>query len=63
MQEISKEQKNTFLNLFRGRQDVYATRWEKNNASGYMPAYVVDWKAYNKHKAQTKNCLKGNHLK
>ena len=27
-------------------------RWEKNEASGYMPAYEVDWKAYNKHKAR-----------
>lgn len=52
MPEISKKQKDIFTNLFRCREDVYATRWEKNNASGYTPAYEVDWKAYNKFKAQ-----------
>jgi len=48
MPEISKEQKDNYINLFRGREDEYATRWEKNNASSYTPAYEVDWKAYNK---------------
>ena len=55
MPEISKELKEVFFTLFRGRQDIYATRWEKNDTSGYMPAYQVDWKAYNKHKAQGGN--------
>lgn len=52
MSEISKEFKEVFFTLFQGRRDIYATRWEKNNTSGYMPAYQVNWKAYNKHKAQ-----------
>jgi hypothetical protein len=32
--------------LFRGRQDVYAVRWEKEGKSGYMPAYKVDWSVF-----------------
>ena len=40
-----------FKSLFRGRQDVYAVRWEKDGKGGYMPAYKVDWSDYNKHKA------------
>ncbi len=55
MAEISQTQKDIFIRLFQGRQDIYATRWEKNDTSGYMPAYEVDWKAYNKHKAQGGN--------
>ena len=41
-----------FKSLFRGRQDVYAVRWDKKGKSGYMPAYKVDWSDYNKHKAR-----------
>ena len=37
--------------LFRGRLDVYAERWEKEDKSGYMPAYNVDWSEYQVHKA------------
>ncbi len=40
-----------YKSLFRGRKDVYAERWEKDERSGYMPAYKVDWTDYNKHKA------------
>jgi len=40
-----------FKSLFQGRQDVYAVRWEKDGKSGYMPAYKIDWRDYNKHKA------------
>lgn len=40
-----------YKSLFRGREDVYAVRWEKEGRSGYMPAYKVDWTDYNKHKA------------
>jgi hypothetical protein len=33
-----------FRTLFRGREDVYATRWEgKNGRSGYSPACVREW--------------------
>ena len=37
--------------LFRGRQDIYAIRWEKDGKSGYMPAYKVDWSDYHKFKS------------
>ncbi len=40
-----------YNSFFRGREDVYAVRWEKGDRSGYMPAYEVDWNDYNKHKA------------
>ncbi len=36
-----------FRSLFRGRDDVYAIRWENaDGRSGYMPAADRDWKAY-----------------
>ncbi len=36
-----------FRNLFRGRDDVYAVRWENDDGrSGYMPKADRDWKAY-----------------
>lgn len=41
--------------FFKVGKIFYATRWEKNDASGYMPVYKVDGKAYNKHKAQGGN--------
>jgi superfamily II DNA or RNA helicase len=35
-----------FRSLFRGREDVYAIRWEgKGGKSGYSPAGVMDWRA------------------
>jgi len=35
-----------FRGLFRGREDVYAVRWEgKNGKDGYSPAGVMDWRA------------------
>jgi len=35
-----------FRNLFRGREDVFATRWEgKSGKSGYSPAGIMDWRA------------------
>ena len=35
-----------FRNLFRGREDVFAVRWEgKSGKSGYSPAGVMDWRA------------------
>ncbi|MFO7891028.1 MAG: DEAD/DEAH box helicase family protein, partial [bacterium] len=41
-----------YKSLFRGREDVYAVRWEKNGKSGYMPAYDVDWTNFDTHKAK-----------
>jgi superfamily II DNA or RNA helicase len=38
-----------FRSLFRGREDVYARRWENDDGRhGYAPAHVKDWKAINK---------------
>ena len=39
-----------FKSLFKGREDVFAIRWEKENKSGYMPAYFFDPYMYRKHK-------------
>ncbi|MGH9342333.1 MAG: TOTE conflict system archaeo-eukaryotic primase domain-containing protein [Terriglobia bacterium] len=37
-----------FRSLFRGREDVYARRWENSDGrSGYSPAALKDWKAIN----------------
>lgn len=37
-----------FRSLFRGREDVYARRWENpDGRSGYSPAALKDWKAIN----------------
>jgi hypothetical protein len=36
-----------FRSLFRGRNDVYAVRWESaDGRSGYMPKADRDWKSY-----------------
>lgn len=40
-----------FMSLFKGREDVFAIRWEKENRSGYTPAYDLDWNEFAKHKA------------
>ncbi|MFJ7733843.1 TOTE conflict system archaeo-eukaryotic primase domain-containing protein [Lysinibacillus sp. NPDC097231] len=46
---ITKEQKiqermKIYQNLFKGRTDIYAVRWEaKNGKSGYMPACENEW--------------------
>ncbi len=52
--------------LFKGREDVFALRWEKANKSGYMPAYSYDPYMYRLHKQRggtfkdykDKTCLK-----
>jgi hypothetical protein len=37
-----------FRNLFRGREDVYAVRWERaDGRKGYMPRSERDWRAFN----------------
>jgi superfamily II DNA or RNA helicase len=52
MSVVSKEQLRTYLSLFRGRQDVFAIRWERDGRSGYMPAYDLNWEEYTTHKAK-----------
>jgi superfamily II DNA or RNA helicase len=54
VQPVDKEERARkrialFRSLFRGREDVYARRWEKSDsASGYSPAAVKDWNAINR---------------
>jgi hypothetical protein len=41
-----EEKISLFRNLFRGREDVFATRWEgQGGKSGYSPAGIMDWRA------------------
>jgi len=48
-EERARKRIALFRSLFRGREDVYARRWEKNDSgSGYAPAAVKDWKAINR---------------
>lgn len=43
-----EEKITLFQSLFRGREDVYAVRWEgKGGKSGYSPAAAMDWRAIN----------------
>src|SRR5215813_14704773 len=44
---------NLFRSFFRGREDVYAVRWEgKGGKSGYSPAAAMDWRAINAARAE-----------
>jgi hypothetical protein len=41
-----EEKISLFRDLFRGREDVFAIRWEgKSGKSSYSPASVMDWRA------------------
>ncbi len=44
-----------YRSLFRGREDIYARRWEKSGKSGYSPAYDFSWDEFNAHRAQGGN--------
>jgi len=46
------EQVQLFKSVFKGRDDVFAIRWEKGNKSGYMPAHSFDPYFYRTHKAK-----------
>ncbi|AEW00907.1 type III restriction protein res subunit [Niastella koreensis GR20-10] len=48
---LSNESLHVFRSLFKGRQDVFAIRWEKDGRSGYMPAYDLNWEELAIHKA------------
>lgn len=39
---ISPDQLTIYRNLFQGREDIYAYRWEKEGKSWYSPAYQFD---------------------
>lgn len=44
------EQVKLFRSVFKGREDVFAIRWEKGLKSGYMPAYHYDPYMFRLHK-------------
>ena len=41
-----------FKSLFKGREDVFAIRWERDGKIGYMPAYILDWDQFKMHKTK-----------
>ena len=41
-----------FKSLFKGREDAFAIRWERDGKSGYIPAYILDWDQFKMHKAK-----------
>src|SRR3990167_3306560 len=41
-----------YRNLFNARTDIYARRWQKNDKSGWSPAYSFDWNEFNAHRAR-----------
>jgi hypothetical protein len=48
-EERARKRIALFRSLFRGREDVYARRWENDDGrSGYVPTAVKDWNAINK---------------
>ncbi len=49
---IDKAQIDIYKSLFKGREDVFAIRWEKGNKSGYMPSYQFDPYQYRLHSAK-----------
>ena len=52
-QERARKRIALFRSLFRGREDVYARRWETaGGRSGYSPAAQKDWKAINRSKPE-----------
>ncbi len=50
MNAPSKSQIQVFKSVFRGREDVFAVRWEKGDKKGYMPSYFYDPYMYRAHK-------------
>ncbi len=42
MNETQTHQIHLFNSVFKGREDVFAVRWENGKKSGSMPAYVYD---------------------
>ncbi len=50
MNAPSISQIQLFKSVFRGREDVFAVRWEKGDKKGYMPSYFYDPYMYRAHK-------------
>jgi hypothetical protein len=46
---------NLYKSLFKGREDVFAVRWEKEGKTGYMPCYHYDPYWYRLHKIKGGN--------
>jgi hypothetical protein len=52
-EERARKRVALFRDLFRGRADVYARRWEEaDGRSGYSPADLKDWRAINASKPE-----------
>ena len=49
---IETNQLNLYKSLFKGREDVFAVRWEKNGKANYMPAFSFDPHWYKLHLAK-----------
>jgi len=47
-----RDELTIFKSLFKGREDVFAIRWERDGKSGYMPAYNLDWNKFAEYKAK-----------
>ncbi|WP_439490628.1 TOTE conflict system archaeo-eukaryotic primase domain-containing protein [Algoriphagus sp.] len=52
MKKTTPEHLALVKSLFKGREDVFAIRWEKGSKRGYMPAYFFDPYRYRAHKMQ-----------
>lgn len=49
---LADEKVKLYQSLFRGREDIFARRWEKGIKSGYSPAYSFDWDEFNTYRSQ-----------
>jgi len=49
--KINEANIGIYTSLCRGREDVFARRWETKDKSGYAPAKDIDWNQYSLHKA------------
>jgi len=47
--QMKYDRLNLYKSLFKGREDVFALRWEKSGKSSYMPAYSFDPHRYRQH--------------
>lgn len=50
MNKSSSKNLGLFRSLFKGREDIFALRWENGKKSGYMPAYFYDPYRYRIHR-------------
>ena len=50
MNAFSILQVQIFKSLFKGREDIFAVRWDKGSKSGYMPAVIYDPYRFRAHK-------------